>query len=165
MKKQKVKEVVKMGNESEKDSKVLIIMGSKSDMGIAKKAEEVLERLGIGYRVEVASAHRDADRVRKIVSEAKEDVIIAIAGLSAALPGFIASHTIKPVIGVPVSASLLGIDALLSIAQLPSGIVAAAVGIDNAANAAILAAEILTLKYEEIKIRLLNFREEMKNQR
>ena len=150
-----------MGNEGKKDSRVLIILGSRSDEKIARKAQETLDKLGIGYRVEVASAHRNPEKVREIIKNAEEEVIIAIAGLSAALPGFIASHTIKPVIGVPVSAALLGIDALLSIAQLPRGIAAAAVGIDNAANAAILAAEILALKYEGIKTKLLEFRKEL----
>ncbi len=124
--------------------KVLIIAGSESDMKIAKKAAGVLDQYNIKYNIEVASAHREPDKVEELVKK-DYDVFIAIAGLSAALPGFIASHTKKPVIGVPVSAKLGGLDALLSIAQMPKGVPVACVGIDNGQNAAHLAARILGL--------------------
>jgi len=130
--------------------KVLIVCGSKSDLEIAKKAEEVLANNNIKYEVVVASAHREPERVKEIVTKSDADVFIAIAGLSAALPGFISSYTNKPVIGVPVSAKLNGLDALLSMVQMPSGVPVATVGIDNAANAAYLAVRILNLVKSKI---------------
>ncbi|MFH1393421.1 MAG: 5-(carboxyamino)imidazole ribonucleotide mutase [Candidatus Micrarchaeota archaeon] len=143
-------------------STVMIISGSKSDSEIAEKAAKVLKGFGVEYSVEVASAHRNPEKVEKLVSESGADVFIAIAGLSAALPGVIASKTIKPVIGVPVSAKLDGLDALLSIAQMPPKIPVAAVGIDNGANAAYLAIQILALKDKELEERMKEFREKMK---
>ncbi|MCD6557699.1 MAG: 5-(carboxyamino)imidazole ribonucleotide mutase [Candidatus Aenigmarchaeota archaeon] len=122
--------------------KVLVVVGSKSDMEIANKTISVLEEYGIEYDLEIASAHREPEKVEELAKK-DYDVFIAIAGLSAALPGFIASHTKKPVIGVPVSAKLGGLDALLSIAQMPKGVPVACVGIDNGQNAAHLAARIM----------------------
>ncbi|MCK4928842.1 MAG: 5-(carboxyamino)imidazole ribonucleotide mutase, partial [Methanosarcinales archaeon] len=124
---------------------VSIILGSKSDKEIAKKAIEILERFNIKYEVNVASAHRAPARVVEIINNAHESgvqVFIAIAGLAAHLPGVVASHTIRPVIGVPVKAALDGMDALLSIAQMPAGIPVACVGIGRGENAGILAAQI-----------------------
>jgi len=143
-------------------SKVMIISGSKSDSAIADKAAKVLDEFGVEYTIEVASAHRNPDKVEKLVSESGADVFIAIAGLSAALPGVISSKTVKPVIGVPVSAKLDGLDALLSIAQMPPKIPVAAVGIDNGANAAYLAVQILALKDEKLEEKVKEFREKMK---
>jgi len=131
--------------------KVLILCGSKSDLPIANKAEEILNENKIPYKLEVASAHREPDKVKDIVKKSDADVFIAIAGLSAALPGFIASLTDKPVIGVPVNVKLNGLDALLSAMQMPSGVPVATVGIDNAKNAAHLAIRILKLKYPNLK--------------
>ena len=131
--------------------RVLIICGSESDLKIAKKAEEVLEDNKIPYKLEIASAHREPDKVKDIVKKSDADVFIAIAGLSAALPGFIASITNKPVIGVPVNVKLDGLDALLSTMQMPSGVPVATVGIDNGKNAAHLAIRILRLKYPKLK--------------
>ena len=125
---------------------VLILLGSESDMPIAKKAEEALKDLGISHEVKVASAHRQPDLLDKIVKGSDAKVFIGIAGLSAALPGVIASKTKKPVIGVPVNVKLEGLDALLSMMQMPPGVPVASVGIDNARNAALLAIEILALK-------------------
>ncbi|TFG30445.1 phosphoribosylformylglycinamidine cyclo-ligase [Candidatus Thorarchaeota archaeon] len=122
---------------------VLIIAGSKSDETIVKKATDVLDDLKISYDVKYASAHRDPDSVRSIVTNSEAKVMIAIAGLAAALPGVVASHTSKPVIGVPVKVALDGLDALLSIMQMPKGVPVATVGIDNGQNAAHLAARIL----------------------
>jgi phosphoribosylformylglycinamidine cyclo-ligase len=127
-------------------SKVLIIAGSKSDESVVEKATKVLNELGITYRVEYASAHREPDKVQHIVSTSDEEVIIAIAGLAAALPGVVASHTSKPVIGVPVKVALEGLDALLSTMQMPKGVPVATVGIDNGQNAAYLAARILNVR-------------------
>ena len=129
---------------------VQIVLGSKSDLRVAEKATAVLKELGIEYRVSVASAHRTPDLVDKLVSEADADVFIAIAGLSAALPGVIAARTSKPVIGVPVSGAL-NLDSILSVVQMPPGIPVAAVGLDRGDNAAILAAEILALKDESVR--------------
>jgi len=131
--------------------KVLIICGSESDLNITKKAEEVLKDNKIPYELKVASAHREPDKVKDIVKKSDADVFIAVAGLSAALPGFIASITDKPVIGVPVNVKLDGLDALLSMMQMPSGVPVATVGIDNAKNAAHLAIRILKLKYPKLK--------------
>lgn len=130
---------------AEKKPLVSIIMGSESDREIATKAVEVLNSNDIPYEVKVLSAHRNPKDLEKYISESKSEVFIAIAGLAAHLPGFIASRTEKPVIGVPVSSKLGGLDALLSIVQMPSGVPVACVGIDNARNAAFLALRILKL--------------------
>ena len=124
---------------------VLIIAGSTSDGEIVKRVEKTLDEYKIEYRTEYASAHREPERVRKIVKNSDAKIFIAIAGLSAALPGFVASYTKKPVIGVPVSAKLNGLDAFLAIAQLPRGVPVATVGVDNGENAAHLAKRILDL--------------------
>lgn len=124
---------------------ILVLAGSKSDDGVVKTAEEVLKEAGAEYRIEYCSAHREPDRLDGIVKKSDADVFICIAGLSAALPGVVASKTRKPVIGVPVSSKLGGMDALLSIAQMPKGVPVACVGIDNGANAAHLALRILDI--------------------
>jgi 5-(carboxyamino)imidazole ribonucleotide mutase len=121
-------------------------MGSKSDEDLAKKAEAVLKENNVDYEVHVASAHRDPDKLDEIIKNTDADVFIAIAGLSAALPGVIASKTNKPVIGVPKEAKVGGMDALLSMVQMPPGVPVAVVGIDNAKNGALLAIRILSLK-------------------
>ncbi|MBD3404529.1 MAG: phosphoribosylformylglycinamidine cyclo-ligase [Candidatus Lokiarchaeota archaeon] len=131
---------------------ILIICGSKSDSHISDKVTRTLEDLGILYQLEIASAHREPDRLHKIVRESNAKVFITIAGLAAALPGVVASITEKPVIGVPVSAKLGGLDALLSIVQMPKGVPVATVGIDNGQNAAYLAARILGVKKERIPL-------------
>ncbi len=126
------------------ESVITIISGSKSDEEIVKKVVSVLDEYGIPHDVYYASAHREPDRVREIVKASSAKIFICIAGLSAALPGFVASITKKPVIGVPVAAGTLGgLDALLSIAQLPKGVPVATVGINNGQNAAFLAMRIL----------------------
>ncbi len=125
---------------------ILIIAGSKSDDAIMQKAEGVLKAAKADYKIEFCSAHREPDKLDKIIKESKADVFICIAGLSAALPGVVASKTDKPVIGVPVSSKLGGLDALLSIAQMPKGVPVACVGIDNGENAAHLALRILKTK-------------------
>jgi 5-(carboxyamino)imidazole ribonucleotide mutase len=122
---------------------VAIIAGSISDRSIAEQAIAVLETAGISYHFEVISAHREPDRLDAYVKESDCRVFIAIAGLSAALPGVIASRTDRPVIGVPVSGTLQGLDALLAIVQMPKGVPVACVGIDNGENAGRLALRIL----------------------
>ncbi len=128
---------------------VLVISGSKSDERIIKKVTDTLDDLGISYMLEIASAHREPERVKEIVQSSDAKVFIAIAGLAAALPGVVASFTKKPVIGVPVSSALGGLDALLSIVQMPKGVPVATVGIDNGQNAAHLAARILGMTQQE----------------
>jgi phosphoribosylaminoimidazole carboxylase PurE protein len=130
--------------------RVGIVMGSKSDMAAMESAAKELEQRGILHEVRVMSAHRDPETVADYAKNARMrglKVIIAGAGLSAALPGVVAAHTDLPVIGVPLTSSKSvagGLDALLSIAQMPPGVPVACVGVDNARNAAVLAARILS---------------------
>jgi len=143
-----------------KDSNLLvgIILGSASDLELAKKAADVFESFEIKYEVGIASAHRTPEDVVKYAQSATArgiKVIIAIAGLSAALPGVIAAHTNLPVIGVPAGGGPLhGMDALLSVTQMPPGVPVAAVGIDGAKNAALMSVRILSLLDEKISIEL-----------
>ncbi len=122
---------------------ILILAGSKSDEAIVKRVEGVLRDADVDYRMEYCSAHREPERLDKIVRSSNAEVFICIAGLSAALPGVVASKTDRPVIGVPVSSKLGGLDALLSVVQMPKGVPVACVGIDNGQNAAYLALRIL----------------------
>jgi 5-(carboxyamino)imidazole ribonucleotide mutase len=125
---------------------VSIICGSSSDVEIATQAWEVLEGKGVSYDYQVISAHRDPDKLDAYLKTCDAKVFICIAGLSAALPGVVASKTDKPVIGVPVSGKLMGgMDALLSIVQMPKGVPVACVGVDNGKNASLLAIRILSL--------------------
>ena len=135
------------------------ILGVKSDEKVYEKAVKTLKEFGVEYKMEIASAHRSPELVEKLVKETKADVVIAVAGLSAALPGVVASKTTKPVIGVPVDVKLEGLDALLSIMQMPPGIPVATVGIDNGKNAALLAVQILALKDESLAKKLREARE------
>jgi len=137
--------------------KVGIIIGSQSDMPVIEKAIKQLNELGIAHDLTVASAHRTPEKVAAFAksAEKKYDVIIAGAGMAAALPGVVAAHTTLPVIGIPVSSkSLQGHDALFSIVQMPSGVPVACVAIDGARNAAILAAQIMALKYPKLRKKL-----------
>ena len=141
-----------------------IIMGSASDLKIAQKATKIFKQFNINYEVIVSSAHRTPKRTRNFIQEAEErgvGTFIAIAGMAAHLPGVVASETRLPVIGVPVSASMGGNDALLSIVQMPPGIPVATVGLDRGENAALLVIQILSLKYTELKAQLLEYRLEM----
>ena len=124
---------------------IAIIAGSKSDEIIYKKAQVVLDEKNVSYDMKILSAHRNPVELDAYVNETDAKVFICIAGLSAALPGVVASKTDKPVIGVPVSSKLGGLDALLSIAQMPPGVPVATVGIDNGKNGAYLALRILNL--------------------
>jgi 5-(carboxyamino)imidazole ribonucleotide mutase len=142
--------------------KVLILSGSRSDEEIAKQAMDVLNAFGVPCRHEVASAHRNPDKVDRLVRESTAQVFIAIAGLSAALPGVVASKTTKPVIGVPVGAALGGLDALLATAQMPPNVPVASVGIGMGKNAGILAVEILALGDSTLAARLVDFKEKLK---
>ena len=131
---------------------VAILSGSASDAAIVEKAAAVLEEHGISYEVRVISAHRDPDVLDEYVKKSDCRVFIAITGLSAALPGVVSSKTERPVIGVPVSGKLMGLDALLSIVQMPKGVPVACVGIDSGENAALLACRILETRRGREKV-------------
>jgi len=144
---------------------VSIIMGSTSDLPIMEKAAEIFEGFEIPFEMHALSAHRTPEEVERFAKNAKIrgiEVIIAAAGMAAHLPGVIASMTTLPVIGVPINASLDGLDALLSIVQMPPGIPVATVGINASMNAAILAAQILAIKDEKIREKLAGYKETMK---
>ena len=144
-----------------------VVMGSKSDAEVMQSTQDVLKELGIDYEVSVISAHRTPEKARKYGVEARSrgiEVIIAAAGGAAHLPGVLASWTTLPVIGVPLASSeLKGVDALYSIAQMPAGIPVAsvAIGTAGAKNAVYLAAEILGLKYDEIRKAYEKYRSEL----
>jgi 5-(carboxyamino)imidazole ribonucleotide mutase len=148
-----------------KKGKVLILMGSKSDFEVMSEARKVLEEAGVEVLFTVASAHRTPERVRKLCERCEVgefDLVIAGAGGAAHLAGVVASHTLVPVIGVPIGGSLLGLDALLSTVQMPPGVPVGAVGINGARNAGLLALRILCLKYPELREHLQRLKEEMK---
>lgn len=142
--------------------KVLVLIGSESDRKIAEKTEEVLKEFEIEFKIDVTSAHRSPEKLERILKETSAEIIIAIAGLSAHLPGVCASKTIKPVIGVPVNVKLEGLDALLSIMNMPPGIPVASVGIDNGKNAGLLAIQILSIADKCLQKKLCEYREKMK---
>jgi len=142
---------------------VLVILGSKSDLEVGQKAVATLKKFGVGARIVVASAHRTPERVKRLVEESDAEVFIAVAGLAAALPGTIASFTVKPVIGVPVSGKV-NLDSILSIVQMPPGIPVAAVGVDRGENAALLAVQMLAINDARLKQELLKHRKEMEEQ-
>ena len=147
--------------------KVAILMGSKSDLEIMKKASTVLDDFNVPYEMKVISAHRTPDLMFEFAKNAKKngyDVIIAGAGGAAHVPGMIAAITPVPVIGIPIwSKDFNGTDALLSIVQMPSGIPVATVGIDRAANAALLAIRMLAMNNSELYQKLLDYQQEMKD--
>ena len=146
--------------------KVAIVYGSTSDDGVMKGAFETLEEFDVSFESAVLSAHRQPEATAEFASTAADrgiKVIIAGAGLSAALPGVVAAHTTLPVIGIPIGAGPLnGVDALYSIVQMPKGIPVATVGISNAKNAAMLAIEILALSDESLSRKLQDYRQKLK---
>lgn len=148
--------------------RVAIIMGSTSDLPKMEPAVEILKSYGITVDVRCLSAHRAHAGLSAFIEETASngtEVIIAAAGMAAALPGVVASQTILPVIGVPLSGSTLdGMDALLSIVQMPPGIPVATVAINGGKNAAHLALQIMAVKHDELKEKLLKFRAEMEEQ-
>jgi 5-(carboxyamino)imidazole ribonucleotide mutase len=147
------------------NEKVLIILGSKSDIEAVSGCGELLGKFGVEFRQEVSSAHRRPGPTIELVKRAEADgvkVIIAAAGMAAHLPGFVASQTILPVIGVPLAGSNLnGLDSLLSIVQMPTGVPVATVAIGGAKNAALLAIEILALSDSSLESRLEAYRKEI----
>lgn len=145
--------------------RVAIIMGSTSDMAKIEPAVDILKEYGVEVDVRCLSAHRAHAGLAAFVEEANNngtEVIITAAGMAAALPGVVASMTVLPVIGVPLSGSVLdGMDALYSIVQMPSGIPVATVAINGGKNAAYLALQIMAIKHDEIKNKLLSYRKKM----
>lgn len=145
---------------------VSIIMGSTSDLPVLEKAAQLFDEMEIPFEMNALSAHRTPQEVEAFAREAKGrgvKVIIAAAGMAAALPGVIAANTTLPVIGVPVKGMLDGLDAMLSIIQMPPGIPVATVGVNGGLNAAILAAEMLSLGNPEIAQKVADYKENLKN--
>ncbi|MBO4942314.1 MAG: 5-(carboxyamino)imidazole ribonucleotide mutase [Muribaculaceae bacterium] len=141
--------------------RVSIIMGSTSDLPVLRKAADFLEQMEVPFELRALSAHRTPDAVERFAHEAESrgvEVIIAAAGMAAALPGVIAASTPLPVIGVPVASTLDGIDALYSIVQMPPAIPVATVGINGALNAAVLAVRIMALSDTELAARYNEYR-------
>jgi phosphoribosylamine--glycine ligase len=144
--------------------KVLIVMGSDSDLPIVEETGKILREFGVPYEMTIASAHRTPERVQKLASEAEKrgiEVVVAAAGAAAHLAGVVASHTLLPVIGIPINSSpLQGFDALLSTVQMPPGVPVAtmAVGKAGARNAAILAAQIIGRKEKRVMRKLASYR-------
>ena len=147
------------------EPRVGIVMGSDSDMPVMEKAGAVLDRFGVGFEIEVMSAHRKPARVSEYAASADErglGVIIAGAGLAAHLPGVVAAHTPLPVIGVPLyQEGLAGADALYAIVQMPPGVPVATVAIGGAKNAGVLAVQILATGDEELRRRLRDYKKEL----
>ncbi|CCQ93126.1 N5-carboxyaminoimidazole ribonucleotide mutase [[Clostridium] ultunense Esp] len=145
--------------------KVLILMGSDSDLTVMKGAADALAECGISYEIRISSAHRTPERTAQIVKEAEAKgvkVIIAGAGLAAHLPGVVAAYTTLPVIGVPIQGGALsGVDALYAIVQMPKGIPVATVAVNGAYNAGLLAAEMLAIANQDVKERLVQLRRRM----
>jgi len=151
--------------DTQMEAKVSIIMGSTSDLPVMEAAAKFLNEMKIPFEMNALSAHRTPEAVEKFARNAQNRgirVIIAAAGMAAHLPGVIAAMTILPVIGVPIKASLEGLDSLLAIVQMPPGIPVATVGINGAQNAAILAAEILAIADPELQEKMIAFKEDLK---
>jgi 5-(carboxyamino)imidazole ribonucleotide mutase len=146
--------------------KVAVIMGSDSDLPVVRKAVEVLKAFEVDFEVSIMSAHRTPDRAAEYAKNAEGsgfEVIIAAAGKAAHLPGVLAAFTTLPVIGIPIKSSTMdGLDSLLSIVQMPSGIPVATVAVDGAENAGLLAVQILSVKYDFLRERLKAHKEKMK---
>ena len=145
--------------------KVAIIFGSKSDVEVMRGAAKCLREFEVPYEAFVLSAHRVPEKLAEVLLKLEEEgceAIIAGAGLAAHLPGVIASKTTIPVIGVPINAAINGLDALYSIVQMPKSIPVATVGINNSYNGGMMAVQMLSIKYPEVKTKLVNYRKEMK---
>jgi len=148
--------------------KVLILIGSDSDLPVVEGAVKVLKEAGVGVKLDISSAHRNPEKTVEYARTARAggyEVIIAAAGLAAHLPGVIASHTTLPVIGIPMGGGALnGVDAVLSILQMPKGVPVATVGVGAAQNAAILALQILSIKYVEVAGKLEEMKAELRRE-
>ncbi|MDD4681069.1 MAG: 5-(carboxyamino)imidazole ribonucleotide mutase [Clostridia bacterium] len=145
--------------------KVAIIMGSKSDYPVVERTEAVLREFSVDYNTRIISAHRTPRIAEEFASKAEEngvEVIIAAAGKAAHLGGVLAAYTAMPVIGLPIKSSTLdGLDSLLSIVQMPKGVPVATVAIDGAENAGLLAIQILSVKYPELRAKMKKYKEKM----
>lgn len=145
--------------------KVAIVMGSKSDYPVVERAEGILNEFGVTYETRIISAHRTPRIAEDFASRAEEngiEVLIAAAGKAAHLGGVLAAYTAMPVIGLPVKSSTLdGLDSLLSIVQMPKGVPVATVAIDGAENAGLLAVQILSVKYPELREKLKKYKQKM----
>lgn len=148
-----------------KDAKVVVIMGSDSDLSVMSKCIKILKDFEVDCEVMVCSAHRTPDKASEFAKNAEAngvDVIIAAAGKAAHLPGVLAAYTPVPVIGVPIKSSTMdGLDSLLSIVQMPSGIPVATVAIDGAENAALLAVQILSVAYHELRHKMIDYKKSL----
>lgn len=145
---------------------VSIIMGSTSDLPVMEKAAKFLDEMQIPFEINALSAHRTPQAVEEFATNAQQrgiKVIIAAAGMAAALPGVIAANTNVPVIGVPIKGMLDGLDAMLSIIQMPPGIPVATVGVNGAQNAAILAAQIISLSDSDLAARMADYKSSLKS--
>jgi 5-(carboxyamino)imidazole ribonucleotide mutase len=151
-----------------KKPKILILMGSDSDLSVMEDGLVFLKNMGVEYKIDVSSAHRNPEKTVEYAKNARKEgieTIIAVAGMAAHLPGVVASHTTLPVIGVPTSSGALkGVDALLSIVQMPKGIPVATVGLDAGKNAAILACMILSIKDNTMVKKLENMKDDLKKE-
>jgi 5-(carboxyamino)imidazole ribonucleotide mutase len=149
-------------------AKILIILGSDSDLPTMEDGLSFLKTMGIPYALDISSAHRHPEKTVALAQKARGqgvEVIIAAAGLAAHLPGVVASHTTLPVIGIPLKGEALnGLDALLSIVQMPKGVPVATVGVNASRNASILACEILSIKYPQIRRRMEQLKETMRDE-
>jgi 5-(carboxyamino)imidazole ribonucleotide mutase len=148
--------------------KVGIVMGSDSDYKIVEKSEKMLKEFGIEVAIRILSAHRTPYRTMDFAQNAEKngfEVMIGAAGKAAHLPGVLAAFTVLPVIGLPIKSSTMdGLDSLLSIVQMPKGIPVATVAIDGAENAALLAIQVLSIKYPELREKLKTYRKKMENE-
>ena len=149
-------------------TKILIILGSDSDLPIMEDGLNFLKAIGVPFSLDISSAHRHPEKTVALAQKAREqgiEVIVAAAGLAAHLPGVVASHTTLPVIGIPLKGDALnGLDSLLSIVQMPKGVPVATVGVNSSRNACILACEILSIKYAEVRKKLEQLKESMKKE-
>jgi len=147
--------------------RVAVVLGSGSDLPVIEGMQKLLDRFGLSHVVEIASAHRQPDKLRRFVRKCDREgveIFVAVAGLAAHLPGVLASMTAKPVIGVPVAAgALAGVDALLSMVQMPAGVPVATVAIGSAGakNAAVLSARILALGDKKVAVALERYRQDL----
>lgn len=159
--------MAKQNKPQKKKPLVAILMGSKNDLEKMKKTAEVLASFGIPYEMKVLSAHRTPEETAAYVKNAEKNgvcVFVAGAGMAAHLAGAVAAHTTLPVIGVPLGASLSGLDSLLATVQMPPGIPVATVAVDGAKNAGYLAAQILSLKFKNIQEKLKANRSKIRNE-
>jgi len=145
--------------------KAAIVMGSKSDYPVVERAESILREFGVDYETRIISAHRTPRIAEDFASRAEEngiEVIIAAAGKAAHLGGVLAAYTAMPIIGLPIKSSTLdGLDSLLSMVQMPKGVPVATVAIDGAENAALLAVQILSVKYQDMRVKMKHYKRTM----